>query len=258
MSLAINTRLVVAIVLLLADQAVAQTPSIPSSGSTTPPPGVPLIATPAATTTKLLSGTAADINGKFKVAVPVPGKARDSIFDLSVVGKTLTGSISNPYQPEQQSKIYNGTVNNNQFAFSTKVGNVEFNFAGTAGAGKLAMTMVSNEVVALADGHKIKTAKEVPVDGAYLVAVHAPNNSTMDNILFLNSNGTTLNGKMVRIGGVKDSADFYDGTVNGNQVSFYAKNPMSTFHFVGSVVGDVLKLNMIITDTRYGVEGIKQ
>ncbi len=96
------------------------------------------------------------------------------------------------------------------------------------------------------------------MDGAYLVAVHAPNNSTMDNIFFLNTRGTTLNGKMVRIGGVKDSADFYDGTVNGGKVSFYAKNAMSTFRFDGSAEGSVLDLTMTITDSRYAVAGIKQ
>ncbi|MGC3981279.1 MAG: hypothetical protein QM808_08480 [Steroidobacteraceae bacterium] len=228
---------------------------VPPAGA---PNSAPPAATPAATETKPLTGTTADINGKFKVAVPVPGKARDSVFNLSTDGKTLSGSISNPYNAEEQIKIANTTVKGNQFSFMAKVGNVEFNFAGTAGGGKLAMTMISNEVVELADGSKIKTAKDTPVDGAYLVAVHAPNNSTMDNIFFLNSNGATLNGKMVRISGVRDSADFFNGTVNGNQVDFYAKNPMSTFHFVGTAEGSVLKLKMIITDTRYAVEGVKQ
>lgn len=207
--------------------------------------------------TKALVGTAADINGKFKVSVPVPGKPRDSVFTLNTVGDTLSGSMTDPHQPEQTSTIYNTNVEGNQFSFTARIGNVEFNFLGTAGAGKLAMTMTSTEVVKLAPGSKIKTAQDAPVDGAYLVAVHAPNNSTMDNIFFLNSRGSTLNGKMVRIGGVKDSADFFDGTVTGNKVSFYAKNPMSTFHFDGTADNGVLDLTMTVTDTRYAVEGVK-
>jgi hypothetical protein len=227
----------------------ATTPGAPGAAPSAPSPGN------SAVETKILTGTSADINGRFKVSLSVPGGAKDSLFTLSCNGALVTGDITSPYNPNEKCTIYNGTAKGNKFSFSTKIGKAEYNFEGTAGKGSLSMTLTTQEVIALDAGSKIKTSKETAIDGAYLVPVHSPG-GVMENIFFLKTEGSALTGQMVMISNpLKDKSDFFDGTVKGNEISLFTRTPQSLFHFKGTIDGDKIKLNMIVTDVVKGIMG---
>jgi hypothetical protein len=210
-----------------------------------------------ATETEVLTGTSADINGKFKVGLSVPGGIKDSIFTLSCDGISIAGNITNPFNPDEKCVIYNGKAEGNRFNFSAKIGRAEYNFKGTAGKGSLSMTLTTLETIPLDAGSKIKTLKETAIDGAYLVPVYSPG-GVMENIFFLKTEGTALTGQMVMISNpMKDKSDFFDGSVNGKEVSFYTRTPQSLFHFKGTIDGDKIKLDLIVTDVVKGVTGSK-
>jgi hypothetical protein len=78
--------------------------------------------------TEVLTGTPADINGRFKVSLSVPGGMKDGIFMLSYDGSSITGNITNPFNPDEKCIIYNGKSEGNRFVFSTKIGRAEYNF----------------------------------------------------------------------------------------------------------------------------------
>jgi hypothetical protein len=166
--------------------------------------------------------------------------------------------MTDPDDPAQVRKIENAKVDGNQFSFQAKSGTRTYAFTGTASKEKLLMTERTTELFSLDPGSKIKTAKTTGVvDGAYLVAVHSPGGA-MDNIMFLKTNGAALEGKMVMISGpVRDWSDFSDGTVDGNKVSFYTKTPQSIFHFSGEISGEVIQLNLEVTDEHTNVEGTR-
>jgi hypothetical protein len=223
-----------------------------------PPAGV-LAGTPGSTSTEtmILKGTSADISGKFKVPLPLPGGSKDSTFTLSCKGSTVTGQITSPYNPDQSCEIYNGTATGNKFTFSAKVGKTEYNFEGTAGEGKLSMTLTTRETIPLGDGTKIKTTQEAAIDGAYLVPVYSPG-GIMENIFFLKTEGNTLTGQMIMIRNpLKDTSTFFDGTIKGNEVSFYTRTPQSLFHFVGTIEAEKIKLTLFVTDVKKNIEGGK-
>jgi hypothetical protein len=222
-----------------------------------PPAGVQPAGPPVAgsTETKVLKGTSSDINGKFKVALPLPGGSKESTFTLSFRDSIVTGKITSPYNPDQASEIHNGTAQGNKFSFSTKVGNTEYNFEGTAGEGKLSMTLTTQETIPLGDGTKIKTSQEAAIDGAYLVPVYSPG-GIMENIFFLKVEGSALTGQMIMIRNpLKDTSTFFDGTVKGKEISFYTRTPQSLFHFIGTVEGEKIKLTLYVTDIKNGIEG---
>jgi hypothetical protein len=224
----------------------------PQEGS---PPGLSSASSP--TETEILTGTSADINGRFKVGLRVPGSTKDSIFTLSCDGSSVAGNITNPFKPDEKCAIYNGKAEGNRFVLSTRIGRAEYNFEGTAGKGSLSMTLTTLETIALDAGSKIKTSKETAIDGAYLVPAYSPG-GIMENIFFLKTEGTALTGQMVMISNpMKDKSDFFDGTVNGKEVSFYTRTPQSLFHFKGAVDGDKIKLDMIVTDVAKGITGSK-
>lgn len=226
-------------------------PIPPASLQPAGPPGS------ASAETKVLKGTSSDINGKFKVSLPLPGGSKESIFSLSCKDSTTAGQITNPYNPDQSIEIYNGTAAGNKFAFSAKAGKTEYNFEGTAGEGKLSMTLTTQEAIPLGDGTKIKTSQEAAIDGAYLVPVYSPG-GIMENIFFLKTEGNALTGQMIMIRNpLKDTSTFFDGTVKGNEVSFYARTAQSLFHFIGTVEGEKIKLTLLVTDVKKGVEGGK-
>jgi len=215
----------------------------------------------AATKTALLTGSKEDVNGKFNVSFSMPGpkgpgNKAEIVFTLAVSGNALTGQMTDPDDPAQVRKIENGKVDGNQFSFQAKSGTKTYAFTGTASKEKLLKTERTTELFVLDPGSKVKTAKTAGVvDGAYLVAVHSPGGA-MDNIMFLKTNGTALEGKMVMISSpTKDWSDFSDGTVDGNKVSFYTKTPQSTFHFSGQISGEVIQLNLEVTDEHVNVEG---
>jgi hypothetical protein len=234
--------------------------SAPAQGMTATPPGaVPSAPTPgnSHTETDILTGSSADINGKFKVPLSVPGGTKDSIFTLSCDGSSIIGTITNPYNPGESCSIYNGKAEGNRFNFSTRVGGAEYNFEGTAGRGNLSMTLTTLETILLDAGLKIKTSKETPIDGAYLVPVYSPG-GIMENIFFLKTEGNALTGQMVMISNpMKDKSDFFDGSVSGNEISIYTRTPQSLFHFKGTIEGDKIKLNLIVKDVVKGVKGSK-
>jgi len=210
----------------------------------------------AATETRELLGTSADINGTFKVPLPMPGGTKDSTFILSCNGSEVTGTITDPSEPSRICEIYHGKARGNRFSFSAMVGRTEFNLEGTAGDGRLSMTLTTHETIPLDDGTKIKTSRETEIDGAYLVPVYSPG-GIMENIFFLKTEGDTLTGQMVMISNpLRDSSQFFDGTVNGKDVSFYTRTTQSLFHFVGTIEGDKIKLKLLVTDVRKGIEGI--
>lgn len=221
------------------------------------PPAGPMAAGDESTAeTEQLKGTSADIGGTFRVPLPLPGGNRDSIFTLARDGTTISGSITNPYKPDEKCEIYNGTVKNNTFSFYANVGGTEFNFQGTAGNGKLSMTFTTLESITLEDGLKIKTSKEAAIDGVYLVPVYSPG-GPMENIFFIKTEGDILKGQMVSVNNpTGDRSDFFDGTVDGGQLSFYTRTAQgSLFHFMGTVDGDKIKLNMMVTDVSTNVKG---
>ena len=209
-----------------------------------------------ATETEILKGTSADINGVFKVSLPMYGRALDSTFSLSCDGSEVTGHITNPNNPNENCEIYDGTANGNHFDFYTKIGETEFHFEGTAGKGKLSMMYTTTETFHLDDGFKIKTSQETLIDGAYLVPTRSPG-GVMENIFFLKTEGDVLTGQMIMIGNpLRDTSEFFDGTVNGNKISFYSKTAQQTlFHFTGTIEGDKIKLKQIATDVVKGVVG---
>jgi hypothetical protein len=45
--------------------------------------------------------------------------------------------------------------------------------------------------------------------------------------------------------------------VNGKDVSFYTRTPQSLFHFKGTIDGDNIKLDLIVTDVVKGIKGSK-
>ena len=208
-----------------------------------------------ATETRELTGTSADINGKFKVPLPMPGGTKDSTFILACDGKEVTGTITSPSDPAQICKIYNGKANGNRFSFSAMVGKTEFSLEGTAGGGRLSMTLTTQETIPLDDGTKIRTSKETGIDGAYLVPVYSPG-GIMENIFFIKTEGNTLTGQMIMISNpLRDTSQFFDGTVNGKEVSFYTRTTQSLFHFVGTIEEEKIKLKLLVTDVRKGIEG---
>jgi len=210
-----------------------------------------------ATETEILTGTFIDINGVFKAPLRVPGGTKDSIFTLYCDGSSVIGNITNPFNPEEKSIIYNGKAEGNKFNFSTRIGRAEYNFEGTAGDGGISMTLTTFETIHLDEGSKVKTSKDMPIDGAYLVPVYSPG-GIMENIFFLKTEGNTLTGQMVMISNpMKDKSDFFDGTVNGNEISFYTRTPQSLFHFKGNINGDKIRLDMIVTDIIKGIKGAK-
>lgn len=187
-----------------------------------------------------------------------PGNKAEIVFTLAVSGNALTGEMTDPDDPAQVRKIENGKVDGNQFSFQAKSGTKTYAFTGTASREKLLMTERTSELFSLDAGSKIKTAKATGiVDGAYLVPVHSPGGA-MDNIIFLKTNGAALEGKMVMVGSpVRDWSDFYDGTVDGNKVSFYTKTSQSTFHFTGEISGELIQLNLEVTDEHANIEGTR-
>jgi hypothetical protein len=222
-----------------------------------PPAGVQPAGPPGSTSTetKILTGASTDINGKFKVSLPLPGGSKESTFTLSCKDSTVTGKITSPYNPDQSCDIYNGTATGNKFIFSSKVGKTEYNFEGTAGEGKLSMTLTTQETIPLGDGTKIKTSQDTTIDGAYLVPVYSPG-GIMENIFFLKTEGNALTGQMIMIRNpLKDTSTFFDGTVKGKEVSFYTRTPQSLFHFKGIVEGEKIKLTLFVTDVKKGIEG---
>jgi hypothetical protein len=234
--------------------AQGQLPAMPSTG----------VPTPAAATAKtdVLIGEKEDINGKYKVSFSLPGPKgpgykAEVILTLAVSGDALTGEITDPDNSAQLCNIYDSSVKGNQFSFSARSGKKVYQFTGTASKDKLLMTESTGEVFKLDAGSKVKTAKDTGVDGAYLVAVHSPGGA-MDNIIILNTNGSALTGKMVRIGNpTGDWSDFSNGTVQGNKVSFYSKTPQSTFHFSGEVSGSTIQLDLEVIDDHFNVEGTR-
>lgn len=232
-----------------APEAPATAPAVPEAAPSVPPQGN------SAAETEVLTGTSGDINGVFKVPLSVPGGTKDSTFTLSCDGTSVTGSITNPYNPDENCAIYNGKSEGNSFKFSAKVGRAEYNFEGTAGKGSLSMTLTTLETIHLDTGSKIKTSKDTPIDGAYLVPVYSPG-GIMENVFFLKTEGNTLTGQMVMISNpMRDKSDFFDGTVNGNEISLYTRTPQSLFHFKGTVEGNQIKLDMIVTDVVKGIKG---
>ncbi|MBN1627804.1 MAG: hypothetical protein JW944_14895 [Deltaproteobacteria bacterium] len=230
--------------------ATAQEPiQAPPGGQAGAPPGA------SASETIELTGTSADINGTFKVPLPMPGGTKDSTFILSCNGSEVTGTITDPSDPSRIFEIYDGKAKGNSFSFSVMVGKTEFNLEGTAGDGKLSMTLTTHETIPLDDGTKIKTSKDTEIDGAYLVPVYSPG-GIMENIFFLKTEGDTLTGQMAMISNpLRDSSQFFDGTVNGKEVSFYTRTTQSLFHFIGTIEGDKIMLNLLVTDVRKGIEG---
>ena len=187
-----------------------------------------------------------------------PGNKAEAVLTLVVSGNALTGEMTDPDDPAQVRTIENAKVDGNQFSFLAKSGTKKYAFTGSASKQKLLMTERTSELFVLDPGSKIKTSKTAgTIDGAYLVPVHSPGGA-MDNIIFLKANGGALEGKMVMVGSpVRDWSDFYDGTVDGNKVSFYSKTSQSIFHFTGEVSGDVIQLNLEVTDEHANVEGTR-
>jgi hypothetical protein len=207
--------------------------------------------------TEVLEGSPADIKGNFKVSISVPGGTKDSMFTLSCDGSSITGTITNPYTPEEKCAIFNGKAEGNRLSFSTRIGKTEYNFEGTAGKGKLSMTVTTLETIPLDAGSKIKTSKESRIDGVYLVPVYSPG-GIMENIFFLKTDGNALTGQMVSVSNpMKDKSDFFDGTVNGNEISVYTRTPQSLFHFKGMIDGDKIKLDLIVKDVVKGTKGTR-
>jgi hypothetical protein len=117
------------------------------------------------------------------------------------------------------------------------------------------MTLTTQESIPLSDGTKIKTSQEAAMDGAYLVPVYSPG-GIMENIFFLKTEDNTLTGQMIMIlNPLKDTSMFFDGTVKGNEVSFYARTAQSLFHFIGTVECEKIKLKLLVTDVKKDIEG---
>ena len=140
----------------------------PAQGKTAAAPtaqeGAPPGLSPArsSTETEVLTGTTADINGRFKVGLSVPGGTKDSIFTLTCDGSSITGNITNPFNPDEKCSIYNGKAEGNRFKFSAKISRAEYNFEGTAGKGSLSMTLITLETIPLDAGSKSRHQRKPP------------------------------------------------------------------------------------------------
>jgi hypothetical protein len=110
-----------------------------------------------------------DMNGSYRITLPLPGKDRSCRLDLTSANGTISGFLQNPYAPEQMCPIYDGTVSNDTFSLKAMVGRTEFVLQGTLEN----VTFTTHETIPLDPGQRLRGISG-QLAGEYLVGVYSP------------------------------------------------------------------------------------
>ncbi len=227
---------------------------------------------------------AADIDGTYRLSLPMPGGEKESILSITSNGSELSGTMSAPGAPSEIYPIRDGNCNAEKFRFSVEMGRITYTLAGTYHDGGLAFDMTTEESIPLGDGERL-AGKTGEITGSYRVPVYSPG-GIKENRFDLVAEGGHITGEMYALGG-NDSAGgmagapdrmpppqadgatspagtasngkrdlnrFKEGRYTGNSIDLYTKTAQgSDFHFSGSIEGDIIRLTLHVTDRRSGL-----
>lgn len=128
------------------------------------------------------------MNGTYIVPLPLPGGIRQCRISLAASGSLLTGSITNPYQPETLCPITSGTIDGEHISFETMVGRVRFLFSGTAADRTLKLSLTTQETIPLEPGKRLSGTPNA-LAGEYLVGVYSPGGVKENHFVITEENG---------------------------------------------------------------------
>jgi hypothetical protein len=227
---------------------------------------------------------AADIDGIYKLSLPMPGGEKESILSLASTGGSLSGTMSAPGAPSEIYPIQDGSCGGEKFRFSVEMDRTTYTLEGTYNDGGLAFDMTTEETIPLGDGERL-AGKTGEITGSYQVPVYSPG-GIKENRFDLVAEGGKITGEMYALGG-DDSAGgmagapdrmplprtdeatppagmvsngkqdlnrFQEGRYDGNRIDLSTETAQgSVFHFSGNIEGDIIRLTLNVTDRRNGL-----
>lgn len=235
------------------------------------------------------------IDGIWQLSLPMPGGTKESVLTLTSHGNSITGTLSSPGDPADVHPINEGNYGDRDFSLSAVIGGITYFLEGTHRGNTLSFDMKTTETIPLDDGHRLGGNTD-DISGRYLVPVYSPG-GIMENHFELTAQDGIITGQMYvpvtgnetppnplegappgmqaspgglpagtpapggpgEAGGDKrDVNAFFDGTHEGNRISLFTRTAQgSLFHFTGTVEGNVIRLNMHVTDQRKGLEAVR-
>jgi hypothetical protein len=235
------------------------------------------------------------IDGAWHLSLPMPGGAKKSTLVLTSRGDSISGTMSSPGDPTDVHPFHDGELQNSSFSLSADIGRITYFLEGTYGGQTLSFDMQTTETIPLGDGNRLSGNPD-EISGSYLVPVYSPGGIMENHFEFTAENGmitgqmyvpvtgneTSRNqmagappGMQAPPGGLpagapasggpgeaggdkRDVNTFFDGTHEGNRISLFTRTAQgSLFHFTGTVEGNVIRLDMHVTDQRKGLEAVR-
>ena len=133
------------------------------------------------------------INGNYRAVLPIAGRTFEVVFALNCADGLITGTMANPHSPEDLCPI-TGRLEGDAFQFTAQAGRTVYTYRGTVTAQGLAFDLQTNERIPLDPGKRLAgTTGELA--GEYLVGVYSPG-GVKENHFVIRSEGETLSGEM--------------------------------------------------------------
>lgn len=221
--------------------------------------------------------------------LPMPGGDRECRLELSREGNRLSGTVTDPYEPENKCPIYEGTITGDKISLKADVGRIQFVFAGTVEQDALQLDFTTHETIPLEPGKRL-SGKNGELTGEYLVGVYSPG-GVKENHFVITRDGAAYSGEMFclmdqktldfmekmmaggppmdvpgdvppmklpKLGDKCDINPFLSVTGDENAFEITTKTGSgSLFLFAGNVSGDKISMTLHVTDDTPGLTAAK-